>query len=179
MWYVWSHIYPAKMYLIWMDLSICVYILTRHSVVISLLPWFCRDHKTGKPFVHCYFILYMCYTWLCVVVLLYSLWLHRASSICGQAYFDITSQRWQVTVLASLTNHKYMPQLLPPSIENQGAWVECILHWLLWITPIITQIIKNYDHLCLKWYILLLPLSKKVGTPVNGDINRHSCTLYP
>ena len=39
-------------------LGIYVYILVRHSLVILLLPWFCREHKTGVPFVHCYFILY-------------------------------------------------------------------------------------------------------------------------
>ena len=54
--------------MIQVDLGMCECILTRHSVVILLLSWFCRDHKTGIPFVHCYFILYTPVT-SCVVVL--------------------------------------------------------------------------------------------------------------
>ena len=46
-----------------------LYIVMRHSVVVLLLPWFCKEHKTGIPFVHCYFILYKSVT-LCVVVVL-------------------------------------------------------------------------------------------------------------
>ena len=122
--------------------------------------------------------IYMCCIWSYVVVLtIYCLWLCRALIIYGQAYFDTLSERWQVTALANLTNKKYMFQLLPPLIESQGAWVECILHWLLWIIPIITQSIKNYDHLCLILYIVLLPPLKKVGTLVNSNIHRHSYTL--
>ena len=34
------------------DKGMCVYILVRHAAVILLLPWFCREHKTGIPFVH-------------------------------------------------------------------------------------------------------------------------------
>ena len=116
-------------------------------------------------------------TLFCIHVFLSSVWLCRALSIYGQAYFDIMSQGWQVTALANLTDQKYMPQLLPPLIESQGAWVECMLHWLLWSIPIITQIIKHYDQLCLILYIVLLPPSKKVRTLVNRDIHRHCCTL--
>ena len=43
-----------------------------------------------------------------------SLGLHRALSMCGQVYFDIISQGWQVIVLANLASQKYMPQLFPP-----------------------------------------------------------------
>ena len=39
-----------------------VYILRRHFVVISLLPQFCREHKTGMPLIHYYFIQYTCVT---------------------------------------------------------------------------------------------------------------------
>ena len=70
---------------------------------------------------------YMCYIWLCMVVLLYHLWLHRALSICGQAYFDITSQGLQVTALANLTNLKYTLQWrasmsCSTSSQMYGSW---------------------------------------------------------
>ena len=81
----------------------------RHSVVISLLPWFCREHKTGIPFAH---ILYTSVT-SCVEVPLSicHFWLCRPLNLHGWVYFDIMSQGWQVTALANLTNQKYMPHL--------------------------------------------------------------------
>ena len=49
---------------------------------------------------------------VCGSTSIYHLWLYRALTICEQAFFDITSQGWQVTTLTNLPNWKYMPHML-------------------------------------------------------------------